>query len=164
MSQNLPPLNALKPFVETARLGTITSAAQSLHRSHGAVSRQIKALEVWLHVDLFERNQGRLVLTESGRHYFDAVNRGLLLIERATKTFVRETREDILRIACPQVFAKRWLIPRLYQFHQSRPHLEVSLIDDFNGAVLDQSDFDIAITMAPINDPQIDVEPLMPYL
>ncbi|MFX6250441.1 LysR family transcriptional regulator, partial [Acinetobacter baumannii] len=41
----LPPLNALRAFEATARLGGVGRAAQDLHVTHGAVSRQLKLLE-----------------------------------------------------------------------------------------------------------------------
>ncbi|WP_313466276.1 LysR family transcriptional regulator, partial [Stenotrophomonas sp.] len=51
----LPPLNGLRAFEATARLGGVGRAAQALHVTHGAVSRQLKLLEDHLGLPLFQR-------------------------------------------------------------------------------------------------------------
>jgi DNA-binding transcriptional LysR family regulator len=151
-----PPFNALRLFVETARLDTASAAARLLRRNHGAIARQVKALELWLGLKLFEHDRGRLVLAKKGREYLDGINRAFTLIERSTRLLAREPCEDILRIASPQVFAKKRLIPRQYEFHQSHPQLQIRLIDDFDGAVWERDDFDTAVAMAPISEPHLD--------
>ncbi|WP_159301433.1 LysR family transcriptional regulator, partial [Raoultella terrigena] len=55
MALVLPPLNAVRAFVAAARHQSFSRAAQELHVTHGAVSRQIKGLEADLGVALFER-------------------------------------------------------------------------------------------------------------
>ena len=55
MTLRLPPLNALRAFEATARLGGVSQAAQELHVTHGAVSRQIRLLESDLGRALFSR-------------------------------------------------------------------------------------------------------------
>lgn len=55
MSRDLPPLNALRAFEATARLNSVSQAAELLHVTHGAVSRQLKVLEEHLGVSLFIR-------------------------------------------------------------------------------------------------------------
>ena len=63
----LPPLNPLKAFEVAARWHSITRAAEELHVTPAAVSRQIRSLEDFLDVQLFDRAGGRFVLTEAGR-------------------------------------------------------------------------------------------------
>src|SRR5258708_4472865 len=53
--RRLPPLNAIKAFEAAARHGSFTRAAVELCVTHGAVSRQIRALEEWLGVQLLVR-------------------------------------------------------------------------------------------------------------
>lgn len=62
----LPPLNALRAFEATARLGGVGRAAQDLHVTHGAVSRQLKLLEDHLGMALFQRAGRGLRLTAAG--------------------------------------------------------------------------------------------------
>ena len=56
MSRDLPPLNALRAFEATARLNSVSQAAELLHVTHGAVSRQLKVLEEHLGVSLFVKD------------------------------------------------------------------------------------------------------------
>src|SRR2546423_3650990 len=63
---NLPPLNAIKAFEAAARLGSFTRAAEELNVTHGAVSRQIRALEDWLGARLFVRTSRNAVPTRAG--------------------------------------------------------------------------------------------------
>ena len=66
MSQELPPLNALRAFEAAARLQSVSLAAEQLHVTHGAVSRQIRALEEHLGVPLFVKEGRGLKLTDAG--------------------------------------------------------------------------------------------------
>src|SRR5258706_13158482 len=72
-SRQLPPLNALRAFEATARLGSLSAAADELCVTHGAVSRQVKLLEDWAGVAVFERIGRRLHLTEAGQAYRTAL-------------------------------------------------------------------------------------------
>ncbi len=54
MKRRLPPLNALHTFEAAARLGKMIAAAEELSVTPGAVSRQVRQLELSLGVDLFE--------------------------------------------------------------------------------------------------------------
>ena len=66
MSKRLPPLNALRVFEVAARRLNFTRAAEELHVTNAAVSHQIKLLEDFLGLDLFQRSNNVLKLTEAG--------------------------------------------------------------------------------------------------
>ena len=72
MSRDLPPLNALRAFEATARLNSVSQAAEQLHVTHGAVSRQLKVLEEHLGVSLFVKEGRGLKLTDAGVRLRDA--------------------------------------------------------------------------------------------
>ena len=72
MPRRLPSLNALHAFEAAARLESVTRAASELHVTHGAVSRQIKALEADLGKALFAREGRGLALTAAGARLRDA--------------------------------------------------------------------------------------------
>src|SRR6478609_8157563 len=63
LTSSLPSLNALRAFEAMARNGRVTLAAEELHVTHSAVSRQVKALEQTLGVRLFTGPKNRLELT-----------------------------------------------------------------------------------------------------
>ena len=69
MPRRLPPLNALRAFEASARLGSFVAAAAELHVSAAAVSQQVRRLERYLDTTLFNRLARGLVLTEEGRDY-----------------------------------------------------------------------------------------------
>ncbi len=56
MTKRLPPLSALRPFEAAARLESFSRAAEELHLTHGAVSRQVRALEEHVGAALFLRH------------------------------------------------------------------------------------------------------------
>lgn len=66
MSAQLPSLNALRAFDAAARTLSVSRAAEQLHVTHGAVSRQLRLLEEQLGVTLFRREGRGLVLTAQG--------------------------------------------------------------------------------------------------
>ena len=72
MSRDLPPLNALRAFEATARLNSVSRAAEQLHVTHGAISRQLKVLEEHLGVSLFVKEGRGLKLTDAGQRLRDA--------------------------------------------------------------------------------------------
>src|SRR3954454_13266013 len=86
MRQRFPPLNALKAFEAAARHESFTRAAEELCVTQGAVSHQVKALEIELGIKLFNRERQRLAITEAGRDYLavarDAFDRIALGTER----------------------------------------------------------------------------------
>src|SRR4051794_18480151 len=69
MLRRLPPLNALKAFEAAARHESFTRAAEELCVTQGAVSHQVKALELELGLKLFNRERQRLIITEAGRDF-----------------------------------------------------------------------------------------------
>src|SRR3989304_2734945 len=78
MSRRIPPLNPLHTFEAAARHASFTLAAQELHVTQGAVSRQGGALGKYLGVELFERYHRSVRLTRAGRSFHDGPNAGVL--------------------------------------------------------------------------------------
>ena len=62
MARNLPPFPALRAFEAAARHESFTAAANELHVTHGAISRQVAAFETWLGVQVFHRNGKRVAV------------------------------------------------------------------------------------------------------
>ena len=77
---HLPPLNALRAFEATARHLSQTKAADELNAGPGAVSYQIRALEVLLGVQLFERRVRAIALTAAGKSLYPGIQTGFLQI------------------------------------------------------------------------------------
>jgi len=143
--RRLPPLNALRIFEVAARTGSYAEAGAELGLTHGAVSRQIAALELWLGQRLFVRNGRRMMATPAARAFAAEVSLSFDRIGGAADACGRPAAPRTLRIDAPTTLAMRWLIPRLDRFHADRPDVAVvvttatTLHDELRGG------FDIAI-------------------
>ncbi len=113
-------------FEASARLRSFTAAAQELHLTQGAVSRQIQALETRLDVRLFHRRREALALTDAGRYYLGEVAPLLQRLERATNNVMTlKGRGGALSLSAGASVGSYWLIPRLPGF--TREHGEITL-------------------------------------
>ncbi|MDO4698722.1 MAG: transcriptional regulator GcvA [Pasteurellaceae bacterium] len=144
-NKKLPPLNALKAFESAARHLNFTKAAEELFVTQAAVSHQIKLLEDFLSVQLFHRRNRLLELTELGQQYFEDIRPLLEQIAIATERIRLKNRREILTISVPQTFGMHWLVPRLNDFHQKFPEIEVRIkgVDQDEGLL--GKEIDVAI-------------------
>lgn len=126
MARSLPSLNALRAFEAAARLGSVTAAADELHVTHGAVSRQVKLLEQLLGSPLFHRAGTGLRLSETGARLLPALTSAFDLMEAGVAQATR-ARGGQLTVSCLGTFTMRWLIPRLFAFRAAHPDIEVQL-------------------------------------
>lgn len=145
MSTPLPPLNAVRAFVAAARQLSFSRAAQELHVTHGAVSRQIKSLEEHLGVALFERRVRQVVLTEQGQAFYAQTEAGLNLIASAAATLRKNALLQSVRVNVRPSFAVRWLIPRLPDFVAKHPGIEPEVITSIAPPSHSSEGFDIAV-------------------
>src|ERR1700712_349164 len=123
--RRLPPLNALRVFEVAARTGSYAEAGAELGLTHGAVSRQIAALERWLGQRLFARAGRRLVAPPIARVFAAEVGLSFDRVLAAAEACGRPGARRILRVSAPTSFAMRWLIPRLDRVHDAHRSIEV---------------------------------------
>ncbi|MDB5423264.1 MAG: transcriptional regulator, LysR family [Phenylobacterium sp.] len=121
----LPSLNALRAFEAMARNRKVTLAAEELHVTHSAVSRQVKALERTLGVRLFTGPKHRVELTPAGRELLPALTQAFDQIATAVRQ-VRGGAED-LHVAVNASLSVKWLIPRLAGFEAAHPDIRLHL-------------------------------------
>jgi len=139
--RRLPPLNALRVFEVAARTGSYAEAATELGVTHGAVSRQITALESWLGQRLFTKDGRRMVATPMASIFAAEVGLSFDRLTVAAEACGRPGARRILRVSAPTSFAMRWLIPRLGGYHANHPHVEVAVttvstvLDELRGGV-----------------------------
>jgi len=119
----LPPLNALRSFEATARLGGVGRAAASLHVTHGAISRQLRVLEEHLGVALFERDGRGLRPTPAGEALQQACAGAFGQIREAVAALQRRQRADALVLGCSGSILARWMIPRLQVLQADLPQV-----------------------------------------
>jgi LysR family transcriptional regulator, glycine cleavage system transcriptional activator len=143
--RRLPPLNALRIFEVAARTGSFAKAGAELGLTHGAVSRQISALETWLGQRLFVRTGRRMTATPAARAFAAEISLSFDRMIEAAEACGHPTIRSVIRVSAPTTLAMRWLIPRLEKFYAERPGVEVvvmtvtTLHDELRGG------FDIAI-------------------
>ncbi|WP_409308501.1 LysR substrate-binding domain-containing protein [Pectobacterium sp. B1J-3] len=124
----LPSLTAFRFFDAAAQAGSFVKAAESLHVTHGAVSRQIRLLETSLGVTLFERRNRAIFLNEAGRSLY-AVTQGVFeQLEDAVFQLQQSARHETLVLSCEPTIAMKWLIPRLPTFYDAHPDIMLHLV------------------------------------
>ena len=139
----LPPLNALRAFDAVARHVSVKDAAAELFVTPAAISQQLKTLEVFLGTALFERHPRELRLTSTGHSYHRSIGRSLRQIADATARVLPESRGTSISVITS--FAALWLAPRLADFAQQHPNVEVRIDADPEVVDLVSGGFDLAI-------------------
>lgn len=148
MARKIPPFASLRAFEATARLERQSEAARELRISTSAISHQIRALEAFLGVTLFERTTSGLTLTAQGRDYNDRVGDALDIISDATGEQMGTLDETPLKLHMYQSLANLWLIPNLANLTQGLPDLRVEIVTQPETITLSGSDIDAAIVYA----------------
>ncbi len=145
MPRRLPSLNALRTFEAVARLGRMTAAADELCVTHGAVSRQVRALQDELGAALFEDGARQaLRLTPAGRSLAAALTPSLDRIAEAVEA-VSPSSAPVLDVSCLSTFAMRWLIPRLHRFHARHAGIDVRLSTVSHEVRIERERYDVVI-------------------
>jgi len=104
-----------------------THAAEEMHVTHGAVSQRIKRLEEHLGMSLFRRSGRRMLLTDEGRLLLERVRTAISEITDGVEAIRSGTRDRILTISTLPGFAAYWLLPRLAEFNERHPDIEVNI-------------------------------------
>ncbi|MBW8299706.1 MAG: LysR family transcriptional regulator [Hydrogenophaga sp.] len=124
----LPSLSLLAAFEAAARTGSITAAARELDLTQSAVSRQIKALEDQLGVELFLRERQTIRLTVAGDGYAREIREALRRISSASLNLRANPHGGTLNLAVLPTFGAQWLAPRLAHFLAANPGITINLI------------------------------------
>jgi LysR family transcriptional regulator, glycine cleavage system transcriptional activator len=127
MKRNLPPLNALRAFEASARLNSMQRAARELNVTPSAVSQQVQNLEQWVGFPLLERRARQVQANAEGRAYLTAVGAALDQIAAATEELSAGRVPRSICITCTPGFAVQWLVPRLQQFQDLHPDIDVRI-------------------------------------
>lgn len=127
MSRDLPPLNALRAFEATARLNSVSRAAEQLHVTHGAVSRQLKVLEEHLGVSLFSKDGRGIKLTDAGVRLRDASFEAFERLRDVCAELTQSSADAPFVLGCSGSLLARWFIPRLGRLNADLPDLRLHL-------------------------------------
>ena len=141
----LPPFAALRAFHAAATHDRYRDAAASLGLTESAISHQIRRLEAFLHLPLFDRSGRRPALTEAGRRYLAAIEPALHQIQAATAALRPAGGRRPVRLTLPPTFAATWLIPRLGDFERDHPDIDLQLTATTRVVDLRREQMDLAI-------------------
>jgi LysR family glycine cleavage system transcriptional activator len=145
MKRRFPSLNALRSFEAAARHLSFSAAAEELNVTQAAVSRQIKLLENDLGTPLFHRLVRAVELTDAGARLFPQVRDAFNQLEAAANQVWGNKGSGVLTISVLPTFSVKWLMPRLLDFSELHPEIEVHLINSIAPVDFDRAEVDLAI-------------------
>ena len=139
----------LKIFYAVAEAGSFTSATVVLNISQSAISRQIQSLEEDLNVKLFERHARGLTLTENGEYVYKTAREVISKLKEVETSLGDKKNKPTGKLTVSTVvsFGTTWLTPRIQEFMQLNPEIEIELIFDDKELDLSTRQADIGIFM-----------------
>jgi LysR family glycine cleavage system transcriptional activator len=146
MARKLPPLNSLRAFEAAARHLSFTRAADELCVTQAAISHQVKGLEDYLGHRLFERLPRNLKLTSQGAALMPVLADVFDDMANAVASLKQEKVGSLLNVRLAPSFAAKWLSPRLKNFWQLYPEIDLCLFHAHNAVDFEREDIDLAVT------------------
>jgi len=151
------PLTSLRAFEASARLGSMTAAAEELFVTHGAISRQVHLLEEQFGVPLLVRLPRSVTPTPEGRALAKQLTEAFSLMHKA----VARLAPGPLTLSCSATIMMKWLIPRLSEFKRANPNVEIRLNMSHGEIDFIQDQVSLAIRASMNRPPQdVVIEPL----
>ena len=147
----------LRVFHAAAQAGSFTHAADSLHLSQSAISRQVSALEQELGVPLFHRHARGLVLTEQGELLYTTAQDVLMKLDsvRNRLTEATDRPSGLLRVTTTVGLGTGWLSNRVDEFLELYPDIRLQLIFSNEELDLTMREADCAIRLRQPQQPDL---------
>lgn len=143
--RRLPPLNALRVFESAARHRSFAEAGKELFVTSSAVSHQVKTLEEYLGLSLFDRSRRTVTLTPAGEQYLTSVRHAFDEIEMATQRLTANQESNVVKISVAPTFLTRWLMPRMARFQDLYPDIELEINASMGLLDFDRTSTDMAV-------------------
>ena len=154
--KQITPIHLLRTFETAARHCSFTRAAEELHITQAAVSKQIKSLEKELHSELFKRNAHGVSLTQTGERYWRDCRAFLSNIDNVTSQLFNERSTDIIRIRANISYGVEVLAEKIKWFTTHHPDVTLELTHSVWNKKNLNSNTDIEIDYRSIDTAQID--------
>lgn len=145
LRKTLTKLPHLITFEAASRHNNFTRAAEELGVTRVSVSRQIAELEETLGTKLFYRDHRKVTLTQSGRALETELSPALHQIASALQNVAARAGDKRLTVTTTSAFATYWLMPRLVDFSNQYPHIELNLVVSDRKLDLETEAVDVAI-------------------
>ena len=159
-------LKQLEYFVRVAELGSFSKAALVLNIAQPALSRQVRLLEINLHVTLLARNGRGVILTELGQRLFDNAVGILQLVARVTEEV--ETARDVpsgrIVIGLPPSIGRRLTLPLIESFRRSLPNARLAIVEGLSAHLAEwiaTGRVDLGLIYNPEPSTAIEVTPVL---
>lgn len=160
MIDKLPPLTALRAFDAAARHMSFAKAADELSVTPAALSFQIKSLEEHLGTPLFHRLNRAVELTEAGKALAPGAADGFQILSAAWRAAQRLQDDQSLTVTAGPAFTAKWLAPRLYEFAQLHPEIELRFSASLRIMDFSRDAIDVAVRFGTSVDPGLHALPL----
>lgn len=159
--KSLPPLNSLRAFEAAARHMSFSKAANELNVTPGAISQQIKLLESFLSLTLFRRLNRQILLTESGQILLPKLSEAFDMLGNAIQSINTYDENEPLTITAPPAFISKWLIPKLCDFNQIHPEIDVRIDSSTRVIDFEHEKMDVGIRFSLEQDKSLDSSHLL---
>lgn len=159
MVKSLPPLSSLRAFEAVARRLSFSRAAEDLNVTPGAVSQQIRLLEDLLGVRLFDRTRRSVALTDTAMQMLPEIQLGLETLSRAFEKRIATTSRTLTISVAPSL-ASKWLLPRLTDFSDRHPDIDLRISATVGLADFKRDKVDLAIRLGFGSYPDLHAERL----
>lgn len=120
-------LRGLRTFCVAARYESFRAAAEELFITSSAVSHQIKSLEQELGLRLFERSKRELKLTDAGNSLYEDIGPLIDNIDEAVAGYRKSGLRKSVRISVQPFFASEFFVPRLHEFTEMHPDIDIQV-------------------------------------
>lgn len=153
-------IRQLRYFYSVARVGSFTRAAEELGIAQSSLSQQIRALEKKLGTPLFERLGRSLRLTAFGEALLQPAL-GLLRQMTVVENSLANLRDGVrgrLRVGVIPTVLPYWLAPRVAEFRDQFPEVDLQLVEDTTPRLVEQlqsGDLDIGVASLPVRNPDV---------
>lgn len=141
----LPSLSALRAFEATARTGSFASAARALNVTQAAVAQQVRGLEAELGVALARRAGRTVALTSAGSRFAARLSDGFSSIASGVEELVAGEQGLPLQASVTSFIAQSVVLPRIHEFWQSNPDIQVLMMPSLEAVDIAAMGFDLAI-------------------
>ncbi|MGY4397407.1 LysR family glycine cleavage system transcriptional activator [Sphingomonas sp. UYAg733] len=145
MARQLPPLSALRAFEAAARHGSFKRAAEELSVTPTAISHQIRSLEEYIGLTLFERRTREVVLTGIGAEIYPVLRDGFDAFATVFDRLTQRRSRPQVTISATIAFTARWLVPRVALFQRKHPDIDLHLQASDEAIDLSRTAVDLAI-------------------
>lgn len=159
--ERLPSLTALRAFEAAARHMSFAKAAEELFVTPAALSFQIKSLETELGQPLFHRLNRAVTLTEAGRALAPGATDGFSILLSAWRNAARLSDNGVLTVTAGPAFTAKWLAPRMFDFAQAHPEIELRFSASLRIIDFDHDEVDVAIRFGLGHDKMVYSNPLI---